>query len=275
MLYFLRAAILFITKIISSALASTAVQCTYGSHRYELLNDIYQCSVSSINIATQDPAQFSSVKGIHEGIKTNDDVIGFRAVGQNIQFFPLGLQQQFPSIKVIHLENCPLKQLRQSDLLDYKNLEYLCIFNSDLSIIDDGTFDFNPELQLINFGSNKFLNIDPSAFRSLSKLTNLYLHSVPCIGRFTRDRNGVKDILLNLETKCKDPEYLSLHQKFKFIESRSKNEDIKEDLKVFEQEFKSSGFSDNPSLKTRLEALTKIGSSVTQIRTKDNQKPNL
>ncbi|KAL7014565.1 hypothetical protein ACKWTF_016009 [Chironomus riparius] len=253
---------------INSALASSALQCTYGSHHYEVVNDIYQCSADvNISITTQDSACISSVTGSHVGTKTNEGVIGFRAVGQNIQFFPLGLQLQFPNIELIHLESCPLKHLHKSDLKDYKSLVYLCIFNSDLSIIEDGIFDNNQQLKLINFGSNKFLNIEPSAFKNLDKLTHFYLHAVPCIVRYTRDRNGVESILNSLVTQCKNPEFLSMHKKFKNLESRSTSEDIKEDLKVLQLEFQSSEFSENPSLKTRLQELkvAKIDNLGTQI----------
>lgn len=220
------------------------------------MNNIYQCAVNNNPaIAIQDSAIISSLKGTHEGSKTNNDVFGFRGVQKSFQFFPLGLEKYFPNIKLIHFESCPLKQLRQFDLMDYKNLRYLCIFGSDLSIIEARTFDYNPNLQFLNLGNNKFLSIDPNAFKSLAKLTNLYLHSVPCIDRYTRDKNGIESILKDLETKCKNPGFLSLNEKFNNLESQSKIDDFEENLKIFEVEFRSSEFFNNPSLKTRLETL--------------------
>jgi len=229
------------------------------------------------SIATQDTALISSVKGIHEMSKTNDDVIGFRASTKNVQYFPLGLEKHFKNMKLIHLETCPLKQLRQSDLMEYTKLEYLCVFGSDTSIIEAGTFDYNPELQFLNLGNNKLLHIDPNAFKFLNKLVNFFLHSVPCINKYDRGRTGVQVILTELETKCKNPEFLSMHQKFKNLESQTKNDNFKENLEFFEREFKASGFTDIPSFKIRLEVLksAKIDNSVELISANIDQKQDL
>lgn len=187
------------------------------------------------SIATQDTALISSVKGTHEMSKTNDDVIGFRAVSKNVQYFALGLEKHFKNMKLIHLETCPLKQLRQSDLMEYTKLEYLCVFGSDISIIEAGIFDYNPELQFLNLGNNEFLHIDPNSFKFLNKLVSFFLHSVPCINKYDRGRTGVQVILTELETKCKNPEFFSMNQKFKNLESQTKNDNFKENLEFLSE----------------------------------------
>jgi hypothetical protein len=151
--------------------------------------------------------------------------------------------------------------------MEYKNLEYICIFGTDLSIIEAGTFDYNPEIQFINFGNNKFLHIDPSAFKSLAKLNTLQFHLVPCIDSHESGKHGIDNLLKRLETRCKNPKYLSLHQKFKNLESQPRTAEFNESLEIFRQELKSSGYFANPSFKVKFEALksAKIDDSITQI----------
>ena len=193
---------------------------------------------------------------------SNSHVAGFTAEDKNVQFFPRGLEQIFKNIKVICINKCQLKDVRQHDLKQFNQLQYLSLEYNDIEILEANLFKYNPELQLIRFHDNKLVHIDANVFNNLWKLVHLELRSNPCISLdANNDRSAMQNIAEQLESKCKSAEFTTLEDKFGKLEeeiftTKSENFAIFEaKLKNFEIEFNNSTIGNVSSLNARLQTL--------------------
>ena len=114
---------------------------------WPVVGNIYYCFVdNNPNILTQESAQIREIRGSHGSSKTNDDVLGFYAVSKTIQYFPQGLEKFFKNLKVIFIGSCQLKEIHQADLKPFANLVIFYLNGNPIEVIEEGFFDFNPNL---------------------------------------------------------------------------------------------------------------------------------
>jgi hypothetical protein len=141
------------------------------------------------NIISKEMTKIESVTGSHDSGKSNDDVLGFHAYSYSkiINYFPSGLDLIFKNIKLISTEKVKLKEIHQSDLKPFQQLEFLCLAQNDITTLEKDLFKFNPNLILVMLYSCRISHIDPNVFDNLHKLTYLLLESNACIHEEARD----------------------------------------------------------------------------------------
>ncbi|XP_070505229.1 putative leucine-rich repeat-containing protein DDB_G0290503 [Chironomus tepperi] len=227
--------------------SSTNIECRYRLVGYNVLGDIYECNVNSNpNIISEESAQISGVSGTHEDSKTNDDVLGFRADSKTIEVFPKGLDKIFKNIKLIKIERCQLKEIHQSDLKGFPNLIYFYLLYNKIEIIEEGLFDYNPNLEVVGFYESNIIHIDPNAFDNLSKLSYFWFYHVPCVGQdISNSKEQVQSAIKVVKSKCTDADFLSLDTQLKNLESESKtlnSEAFKAKLGNLEKSIQNSKF---------------------------------
>jgi len=234
------------------------------------LGPLYLCDVNNNpNIITEESADISSVNGIQEGSKSNDDVLGFYALSRTIQFFPKGLNKFFKNIKMITISSCQLKEIHQSDLKVFPDLVYFDLESNEIEVIEAGLFDFNPNLQLVGIQESKIIHIDPNVFDHLNKLSNFWFYSVPCVDQtISNSKEMVQEVLKIVTSNCSNSEFLSLDNQIKNLEIESKtlnSEDFNTKLESFEKSFNNSKFSKSQTLNYKLQNL-KLATSTPQVQ---------
>jgi len=223
---------------------------------YDFVNmkDKYRCAVKNIlNIDSLENAQVDDISGTHMSGKTNSDEIYFNTRKKTVNFFPRGLENFFSNIRGIAIWYVQLKEVHQSDLKPYPNLEYLDLYDTKIEIIEDGLFNFNPNLEVIVLGISYIFHIGPTVFDHLTKLTTLYLLHNKCINRDAKnDRAGVKNLINIVKDNCISAEFLKLDKEIKYLEN-----DINYDCKLidFETELNASKFRNFLPLNVKLQEL--------------------
>jgi len=235
-------------SVFGGSSTSTNIECDYGMGYHYIDGEIYRCWVNNnLNIITEESAEISGVSGIHQGSRSNGDVLGFHASYKTMQFFPKGLDKFFKNIKEIGIRQCQLKEIHQSDL---KGFPYLVDFELDdnaIEVIEEGLFDFNPDLESVEFFESGIIHIDPNVFDHLNKLSNFFLFSAPCFGEPLIESSGhIQEIINRVKSNCSNSEFLSLDNQIKNLEIDSKtlnSEDFHTKLEIFEKTFNKSKFS--------------------------------
>jgi len=192
-------------------------------------------------------------------------VTGIYAYGQTIQIFPNGLNNFLKNLKAIWIFNCQLKEIHQSDLKVFPNLVYFDLYRNGIEVIEEGLFDFNLNLQLIGIQESKIIHIDPNVFDHLTKLSNFWFYSVPCVDQtISNSTDKVQEVIKIVKSNCSNSEFLSLDNQIKNLKIESKtlnSEDFHTKLERFERSFMKSKFSKFRPLNYKFQNLKSSNSS--------------
>lgn len=148
----------------------------------------------------------TSISGTHLSGKSDDDVVGFRADGKTVNYFPEGLENFFKAEKIlfINIWSSGLKEIHANDLAPYINVKFISFSDNELEVIEHDLFKNNPQLEIIGFPRNKIKTVDTTVFNALPNLTSLYMNSNECIDKgVTRNRNKVLALIEEMKEKCK------------------------------------------------------------------------
>jgi len=186
------------------------------------VGEIYRCKVkNNPNIIAEESTDIS---GVHQSSKSNDDVLGIYAAFKTIQIFPKGLEFVFKNLKVIWIESCELREIHQSDLMFLPKLVHLTLIRNEIEVIEEGLFDFNPNLKLVWLYEAKIIHIDPNVFDHLNELSDLNLEPVPCVGQnIWNSRPKVIEAIKVIKSNCSNSQYLSLQRQIKNLEIEAKS----------------------------------------------------
>ena len=189
----------------------------------QVTGSAYTCYVSKgLTINSLDTAFVNSSTGSHQSSHTNDNVNYFFTGSVTISYFPRGLDAIFKNLKAIYFYIVGLKEIHQSDLKPFPKLIEFGINTNQIEVLEEGLFDYNPNLEYISLAHNNITHIDSKLFDSLTKLRHLYLQTNKCINKYAQDRTTVVNLIKDVKVKCENLDYISIDQKLKFLESESK-----------------------------------------------------
>ncbi|KAL7035717.1 hypothetical protein ACKWTF_008521 [Chironomus riparius] len=160
---------------------SASFECKYDFYAYETVGNIYYCWIqNNLKINSPSSALITSHSGGHKSGYNNNYVYGIWSDVGGISYFPLGLDELYPNINFIVIRNGRIQELHQSDLKSLPNLKHLDLGQNDIDVLEEGLFDYNPELILISFMENKICEVAQSSFDIMPKLHWLYLSYNQC-----------------------------------------------------------------------------------------------
>lgn len=116
---------------------------------------VYVCYVKSASITSFDNRTIRSICGVHKDGNGDNDVKAIYFHGTVVEFFPLGLQEIFPNLIGVLVENCGLKEITRNDLKDLRKLESLYLGFNQLTTLPSNLFEDKPELKRISLNFNK------------------------------------------------------------------------------------------------------------------------
>ncbi|KAL7013077.1 hypothetical protein ACKWTF_015179 [Chironomus riparius] len=252
--------IILILIILNDSSLSTNIDCNYGIASFTNILNTYYCKTSiDPNIITIDSAQITSMSGTHSNSKTSDDVEVFWASSIEVKYFPRDLKRKFKNLKGIIIYSCQLEEIHQEDLKPFNNLVSLRLQSNLIEIIEEGLFDYNSQLELVEFNEPKLIHIHANVFDHLSQLKYFWFQRVPCIAKeVDNSRNNVVVAIKVVKNKCKSSEFSDLEEKIKNLEIESKSSNFAEfkiNFDDFETIFKNSKFSKFRPLRERFQSL--------------------
>lgn len=218
---------------------------------------MYTCLVKvDTYITTSDSVDILTAKGTHINGSNHNSVQAIKADNSRFSYFPHGLKRIFKKLKLIWIETCQMKEIHQTDLMLYPDLEGLYVCGNDIQVLDEDLFNYNPSLKVFSCWYCNIFHVDSKVFDNLSKLFDVWLVVNECIDKKS-DGNptSLSETIAGIKQKCVSPKFLILKEKFDDFEKRYKKwsyEKYHENLELLEIEFKNSKFSHFPSLKKKI-----------------------
>lgn len=108
-------------------------------------------------------------------------MLGIRAEGKTLKYFPQGMEKIFNNLKVIDFYRVEMVEVHQSDLKPFPDLVVLYLGHNEIKTLESGLFDHNPKLQVIAFPFNGVKEIAYNIFDNLNHLSKIWLKGNECI----------------------------------------------------------------------------------------------
>jgi len=216
--------------LVQPSFEASIVDCDYNLQEFYAVGEVYRCEVSNnLNIYSPESAEIVAVNGAHMSGKSNNDEIYFHAADKHIEYFPRGLEKFFTKLTGILIWRSKLREIHQDDLKSYTKLKYLNLGENNIEVINDGLFDYQPDIEVFTCGSCKIFHISPTVFDNLHILATLYLGGNKCTSKHsTNNRTGVLEVIKSVKYTCINPSLLKLNEKLKNLEDDYINLNSKE-----------------------------------------------
>lgn len=217
--------------------ASINIECDFTTGNYfYTLSKVYTCVIKSVNDTDN---ELVTITGNHASDKTNNDVIGIYGNFGALQTFPKGLEKVFKNLKAIYTRsNGQIREVHQEDLKVLPNLVEFLMDGNPIEIVEEGLFDFNPNLEAVSFYYSKVYHVNYNVFDKLHRLNNLWMNKCPCHSGSSRNREDTLALIQKLKFSCQIPELVRLEGKLKDLKERSNNPEQAEAFNILIESYK-------------------------------------
>lgn len=241
--------------------SSTDIGCSFESSGLNpLIGYVYVCKVDSDPVITsRESANITTIDGSATPGRMFGFVYGFLAKEITIHFFPKGLTNFFKNFEFIKIESCGLKVIQKSDLQPFGKLLYIDFSYNNIEVIEEGLFDFNPELKAVGFWESKIIHIDPKVFDYLNNLSCFWFDNVPCINFNVCDsKEKLKHAIGLVKKNCKNSGFVDLNNDIENLKRDAKilnSGALNVKIQMFERKFNASKLSGVFYLREKIDSL--------------------
>jgi Leucine-rich repeat (LRR) protein len=181
--------------------ASLVIDCEFTS---ELFTGYFCTLIKDPMIAERDTF-VTAAYGNHENSKNDTSVTSFMSWNSSytMNFMPR-LNDVFPNLDRIYIQNNHLKEIRQTDLQSFPMLTHLYLGHNDIETIERDLFKHNPQLQVIDVEYNKIKRVHPNVFDHLNQLRFLYMDKNTCANERADGRAEVLQLITKIKEQCND-----------------------------------------------------------------------
>ncbi|CRK97256.1 CLUMA_CG010652, isoform A [Clunio marinus] len=135
---------------------------------YHWKKEYYTCSIRSSSI-TKPNTIIQTINGVHDPGSSDKDVEAINFEGTTVKYFPQGLDEIFPNLKAVFIENCGLKSITQRDLMGLENIEMLRCDNNKITSLPNNLFQNMNKLIEISFNGNDLQFMSSEVLRPILK----------------------------------------------------------------------------------------------------------
>jgi len=230
---------------------------------YDVIDIIYHCEAKNVlNIKSRENAVIESETGNHTAEKSNDNVLGWRVNGKNIEYFPQGLDKIFKNLMAISVWNGRIKEISQIDLKSYPNLEIIDLYENNIEHLEDELFKYNAKLKVITFSKNNIFHIYGNIFENLMDLELLSLVECSCVNVKVNTRETFAKEIIKLSVgKCHNSDYTQAIEKFEDLENEINEltfenlQPFKKKLRIFEDEVNNSTLTKSLTIQEKFKTI--------------------
>lgn len=162
----------FDIRSMSHCTPPTDIEC-----KFVVASSSYACSVVDLTVENENTI-IKEVNGVHLRSKSNADVSALSIVDQNVQHFPVDFGKFFPRLKKILVKNSQLTTIDDNSFDLMTEVVEIEIIENELTFLSDETFQkLKNSIEIINLSNNKISKVDTKTFNNLQKLKVLNLGS--------------------------------------------------------------------------------------------------
>jgi len=134
-----------------------SLNCSFAMETFSQVGNIYRCS-ASVAFDTE-PEKITAVNGTHQGGREAGDVLGLQINSRRIEFFPTNIVNFFPNIIFLRFQSNSISYVNNYHLLPFPNLQYLSLYNNQITSLDSNLFSGLNSMRLISFQSNDIKHV--------------------------------------------------------------------------------------------------------------------
>jgi Leucine-rich repeat (LRR) protein len=151
-------------------------KCSSGIMLNCIYSDDYKCTAVGLDV--QKPKiKITELSGDHLAGKSNKDVNELIVRDQTVLFMPEGVDELFPRLQSITIDNSKLSKISKADFSSIPALKELMIRKNVIESIDPDSFDNNLQLEKIDLGENQLKVIPEKLFAKLPSIKTLMLNN--------------------------------------------------------------------------------------------------
>jgi hypothetical protein len=168
-----------ITLLFFSSCNGLILNCTYHTHTWAGLGNIYWCDAKVFQLNGGQVA--TGVTQNHASGRSNNDVKLIHLSNQELDFVPRGINRHFKNIQALRMTSTNLKFISKFDLQQFPDLRHLRLGGNPIEEVESDLFSFTPRVHYIEFDYNKITNVGSNLFRNLSEIFTVHFVGNPCI----------------------------------------------------------------------------------------------
>lgn len=181
---------------ISSAIV---LNCTYDLFPFHLVGAIYRCA-GNISFDGDNSDKITKLDGTHQSGKRNADVQGLIIRSQDMEFFPVNIDEFFPNIIVLNFPLNSISHVSNAHLIPFPNLEFLALYSNKITSLDSNLFAGLNSLKFINFGQNNIKHVGHDFI--LPNFAEIYFYSNTCIDKDATTAEQITFLRFSLMINC-------------------------------------------------------------------------
>ena len=211
---------LFLIAKVSSCIK---IECEFKKDFIHNWGDRYSCRTKKYSIKG-DERKIEIVNGNHLKNHANVNVTQYFARNLNIERFPGGLGEIFPSLEVVRITLCNMRLFLKSDTETLSKLKYLDLIGNKIEKLESDTFENTPNLVEVVLNNNRLQFIGSKLLEPLQKLEMISFGGNACITSHSKySDEQLARLKKEITLKCNDVSMTDLMIRFDEIEEKMEN----------------------------------------------------
>lgn len=173
--------------------------CTFEMRWFDFVNNVYECNAKVLFDETNID-KVTSVFGSHQTELGNADVIALRINYQNLEYFPVNIEDYFPNLKVLTLYGNSISEVKNSHLAPFPDLVYLNLYTNKISTLDGDLFLGLKSMKYVSFERNNIVHVGHDL--TLPRDGLVFFDANPCINMRAATRDEIEALRFNLLINC-------------------------------------------------------------------------
>ncbi|KAG5683981.1 hypothetical protein PVAND_013236 [Polypedilum vanderplanki] len=185
-------------------------ECQYGYFRWAtkvddkiipIFKNQYSCVANITGVIAYNTV--TEVSNNHLDGRSSSNVIVLKIFKQSLKKFPENVEEFFPYLKAIFINQCKLKSIAKNDLRPFERLQFVSFTGNNIKNVNSDVFQYNPMITFVGLGSNPIEHIGAKFFDHLKSLKTIILSNNTCIDeKAIRNNEHLSQLKLDVAEKC-------------------------------------------------------------------------
>lgn len=198
--------IAFLVTILIPKSLQIVVECEYQtSHGWKLIdnpdNDPYGCYIrKTLNVNSK--TSVTSATGKHYYDNDESGVVALSIYEGTCEVIPSGFGSVFPNVEFFQIWSAKLKTVSSADIQQFDKLREIWLYTNELEYLESNLFEYNQNVEYINFKSNKIKYIGGNFFENLPNLQGASFYDNVCTSSEADSAASLEDIKNEIRQRC-------------------------------------------------------------------------
>lgn len=198
--------IAFLVTILIPNSLQIVVECDYQtSHGWKLIdnpaNDPYGCYIrKTLNVKSK--TSVTSATGTQYYGNDESGVVALSIYEGTCEVIPSGFGAVFPNVEFFQIWSAKLKTVSSADIQQFTKLREIWLYANELEYLESNLFEYNTNVEYINFKNNKIKYIGGNFFEGLPKLRAASFYDNACTSSEAEDASSLENVKNEIRQKC-------------------------------------------------------------------------